>query len=50
VRASTMVAVLDGVVSYSLRSVDVDAHDMVIELSAVLAGYLTALDAGFVPA
>jgi AcrR family transcriptional regulator len=49
-RASTMVAVLDGVVSYSLRSVDVDAHDMVIELSAVLAGYLTALDAGFVPA
>jgi AcrR family transcriptional regulator len=45
VRASTMVAVLDGVVSYSLRSEDVDPHEMVVELGRVLAAYLTALDA-----
>jgi hypothetical protein len=44
VRASTMVAVLDGVVSYSLRSDDVEAGAMLVELRRVLGGYLTALD------
>lgn len=44
VRASTMVAVLDGVVSYSLRSDDVDAGEMVGELGRVLGAYLTSLD------
>ena len=44
VRTSTMVAVLDGVVSYGLRTEGVSAHEMVEELSRVLSGYLTVLD------
>jgi AcrR family transcriptional regulator len=44
VRASTMVAVLDGVVSYSLRSEDVNPHEMVVELGRVLTAYLAAFD------
>lgn len=44
VRASTMVAVLDGVVGYSLRSDDVGAPEMVTELARVLASYLRSLD------
>lgn len=45
IRTSTMVAVLDGVVSYGLRTDGVNAREMVAELSRVLAGYLTVLDA-----
>ena len=45
VRAATMVATLDGVVGYGLRSETVGAPEMVAELARVLAGYLTALDA-----
>ena len=45
VRTSTMVAVLDGVVSYGLRTEGVSAHEMVQELSRVLSGYLVMLDA-----
>jgi AcrR family transcriptional regulator len=44
IRASTMVAVLDGIVSYGLRSENVDAHEMVVELSRVLGAYLRTLD------
>jgi AcrR family transcriptional regulator len=44
VRASTMVAVLDGGVCYSLRSDSVEAREMMVELGRVLGGYLTALD------
>lgn len=44
VRASTMVAVLDGVVGFSLRTEGVDAREMVVELGRVLGGYLSALD------
>lgn len=44
VRASTMVAVLDGVVGYSLRSDDIGAREMVTELARVLASYLASLD------
>jgi len=48
VRAATMVAVLDGVVGYGLRSEDVSAREMVTELARVLAGYLASLDAAAV--
>jgi hypothetical protein len=44
-----MVAVLDGVVGYGLRSDSVDPREMVVELSRVLAGYLGMLDATLSP-
>lgn len=44
IRGSTMVAVLDGIVSYGLRSDSVDAHEMVVELSRVLGAYMRTLD------
>lgn len=43
--ASTMVAVLDGVVSYGLRSGEVRPREMMTELGRVLGGYLATLDA-----
>jgi AcrR family transcriptional regulator len=42
--ASTMVALVDGVVGYSLRSDDVSATLMVAELQCVLCAYLSTLD------
>ncbi|MDB4879601.1 MAG: regulatory protein TetR [Gemmatimonadetes bacterium] len=45
-RSSTMVAVVDGVVGYSLRSTGVTAREMVVELGRVLAGYLRDLESG----
>lgn len=40
VRASTMVAVMDGIVGYSLRSSELESARMVAELQRVLAAYL----------
>ena len=42
--ASTMVALVDGVVGYCLRSDDVSAPLMVAELHCVLCAYLSTLD------
>ena len=42
--ASTMVATVDGVVGYCLRSDDVSARAMVAELRQVLCAYLSTLD------
>ena len=42
--ASTMVAVMDGVVGFSLRSSDAEAKAMLSELRKVLASYLRTLD------
>lgn len=41
-RASTMVAVMDGIVGYSLRSTELDSARMVAELHRVLAAYLVS--------
>lgn len=41
-RASTMVAVMDGVVGYSLRSNEIESARMVAELHRVLAAYLAS--------
>lgn len=45
VRASTMVALLDGVVSYTLRSERLARREMVVQLERVLEGYLLAIEA-----
>ena len=42
--ASTMVALVDGVVGYCLRADDVSAQVMVAELHCVLSAYLATLD------
>jgi AcrR family transcriptional regulator len=42
--ASTMVAVMDGVVSFSLRSSDAEAKGMLAELRKVIASYLATLN------
>jgi AcrR family transcriptional regulator len=46
VRASTMVAVMDGVVGYSLRSNELGSARMVEELRRVLAAYLDSHEKG----
>jgi AcrR family transcriptional regulator len=43
--ASTMVALLDGIVGYMLRSDEVDPRRMVVELKRVLSAYLVAVEA-----
>ena len=45
-RASTMVAVLDGVVGYAVRSPDCAAGEMMGELRTVLVAYLRTAEAG----
>jgi AcrR family transcriptional regulator len=42
--ASTMVALLDGIVGYTLRSDEVDPRQMVVELKRVLSAYLVAVE------
>lgn len=41
--ASTMVALLDGIVGYGLRSSDVEPHEMLLEMRRLLGAYLAAL-------
>jgi AcrR family transcriptional regulator len=46
VRASTLVALIDGIVGYSLRAPDVQRAAMTVELERVTAAYLAAIEGG----